>query len=348
VCFFQTRAKNRRKNSFTFAANLREKMKKLAVIVWICLVFVSRLGAQVAKNPSIDLEGTILSENRTLQGALVNVTRDGKPFTSFLTDIDGSYNLYLPMGSEYVVTVSKKDYVKKMYTVSTTGVSSESAQKKFPVIVADVELFLFYDGVDYSIFNQPMNKYYYNPKKDNFEYDKAYLKYMLAKVEEVRKAEKQAMMLASSKGETDKKNAELAQQAALKEAMQKERDAMEAEMIAKLQAEAEAKKAEMDKALANQAAQLNEFMKDKAIPDATKVKTNKDPRIAALLAKYKNGVTEEIIQGKDVVIIQRIVVRDDMAWVYQKKIFSWGGVACFRDGISISESAFEHETKKYS
>jgi hypothetical protein len=310
-------------------------------LLWLC-----RLEGQVTKDPSMDVEGTILSENRTLQGALVTVTRDGKPFTSFLTDIDGSYNLYLPMGSEYAVTVSKKDYVKKMYTVSTKGVSNESAQKKFPVIVADVELFLFYDGVDYSIFNQPMNKYYYNPKKDNFEYDKAYLKYMLAKVEEVRKAEKLAMLAKANKAVDDKRDEELAKQ----EVMKKEREAMEQEMIAKMQAEAEAKKAEMDKALAEQTEKLNQFMKEKTgMADVTGVKvTNKDARIAALLEKYKPGVTEEIIQGKDVVIIQRVVVRDNMAWVYHKKIFSWGGVACFRDGVSISESAFDHETKKYS
>lgn len=335
-------------------------MTKIITIIFLGLFAFSRLEAQIKKDQSMDVEGTILSENRTLQGALVTVIRDGKPFTSFLTDIDGSYNLYLPMGSEYSITVTKKDYVKKMYTVSTKGVSNESAQKKFPVIQADVELFLFYDGVDYSIFNQPMNKYYYNPKKDNFEYDKAYLKYMLAKVEEVRKAEKQAMLAAKNKSAEDKQKDELARieqakqdELAKQAQMQKDREALEAATLAKMQADAEAeakRAAELDKALAEQTARLNAFMKDKTVvADATGIKAkSKDARINALLSKYKQGVTEEIIQGKDVVIVQRVVVRDDMAWVYQKKIFSWGGVACFRDGVSISESAFEHETKKFS
>jgi hypothetical protein len=34
-----------------------------------------------------------------------------------------------------------------------------------------------------------------------------------------------------------------------------------------------------------------------------------------------------------------------MAWVYQKKIFSWGGVSFFRDSTPITELIFEQETK---
>ena len=65
----------------------------------------------------------------------------------------------------------------------------------------------------------------------------------------------------------------------------------------------------------------------------------------ALLLKYKIGVTEEVIIGDNMVVIQRILVRNHDAWVYHKKIFKWGGIACFRDQISITESIFENETK---
>ncbi|MBS1638338.1 MAG: hypothetical protein JST26_20660, partial [Bacteroidetes bacterium] len=75
--------------------------------------------------------------------------------------------------------------------------------------------------------------------------------------------------------------------------------------------------------------------------DAVKV----DERLKNLLAKYPPGVTEETINGSGVVIIQRVVVKDTMAWVYQKKIFSWGGVSYFRDSTPITESTFEQETK---
>lgn len=70
-----------------------------------------------------------------------------------------------------------------------------------------------------------------------------------------------------------------------------------------------------------------------------------DERLKALLAKYPPGVTEETITGNSVTIIQRVVVKDNMAWVYQKKIFSWGGSAYFRDSTPITELTFENETR---
>lgn len=331
-------------NFSTFAAQYNREMKIWKLIVMLFLVTSGITRSQTDK-VSIDVEGTILCENRTLQGALVNVTRDGKPFTSFLTDIDGSYNLYLPLGSEFVVTVSKKDYVKKFYTVSTSGVSNESANKKFPVIVADVELFVYYEGLDYSLFNDPMNKYYFNHKKDNFEYDKHYLKMMLARVEEFKKNQKSALAALANRTEEEKKAAELARL----DAMKKESEAMQQATLTKMiEEEIVVTPKEEEKPLVQMAAPVEVIKEKPPVNDATAVrKVVASDYVMALLLKYKPGVTEEIFEGKGVIITQRVVVRDDNAWVYQKKVFSWGGVACFRDGMAITQSTFEQETKKY-
>ena len=65
-----------------------------------------------------------------------------------------------------------------------------------------------------------------------------------------------------------------------------------------------------------------------------------------LLAKYPPGVTEEVIPAEGVVVIKRVLVKDKVAFVYEKKIFNWGGLAFFRDGLPITEPVFEQETKK--
>ncbi len=65
-----------------------------------------------------------------------------------------------------------------------------------------------------------------------------------------------------------------------------------------------------------------------------------------LLAKYKPGVTEETITASNVTIVQRVLVRDGDVWVYQKKMFNWGGISYFRDDVPITESIFEQETTK--
>jgi len=72
---------------------------------------------------------------------------------------------------------------------------------------------------------------------------------------------------------------------------------------------------------------------------------NIDAKQKTLLSKYPPGVTEEIISGPGVVIIQRVVVKETKAYLYQKKIFSWGGITFLRDGIVVTESIFEQETK---
>lgn len=64
-----------------------------------------------------------------------------------------------------------------------------------------------------------------------------------------------------------------------------------------------------------------------------------------LLANYKPGVTEETLKGPGVTILQRVVVKESEVWVYQKKMFDWGGVTFFRDNDAITELIFEQETK---
>jgi epidermal growth factor receptor substrate 15 len=74
-------------------------------------------------------------------------------------------------------------------------------------------------------------------------------------------------------------------------------------------------------------------------------KNRLDAHKKALLEKYPSGLTEEIINGNGVVIVKRILVKNNDVWVYQKKIFNWGGISCFRDDLAISSLVFENEAK---
>lgn len=64
-----------------------------------------------------------------------------------------------------------------------------------------------------------------------------------------------------------------------------------------------------------------------------------------LLAKYGPGVTEETRDEPNCKVIRRIVVKDNEAHVYTKKIWNWGGTYYFKNDISISDYTFEAETK---
>ena len=123
----------------------------------------------------VRFEGNISDDNGNVGGAVIQITQGGKAVGNAMTDASGDYSFNLPLGGDFLVTVSKDGYVSKRFSVSTLGVPPEKAEMKFPVIQADMGLNKRMEGVDYSLLNQPINKYNYNPTKDNFEYDKNYL-----------------------------------------------------------------------------------------------------------------------------------------------------------------------------
>jgi hypothetical protein len=317
-----------------------EKLKYILVPIFIVYVFVIR-----AQPVQVHFEGTVYDEsNAVIREAQVVVSRGQTVFNLIKADENGNYNVYLPLNGDYNITVSKAGYVQKKYSVSTRNIPADKSQIAFATNVADVVLFTFYEGIDYSLFEKPMNLYAYNPEKDNILYDEEYLKGIKAELKEFRKMEKEALKLAKEKAKANE-----------------EQMAIEKANSEKLKAE----KVKADQRLAYEKAQVERIERENAgnpvtgnisleqKPDKLVVtssmvitKNETDKRTAALLAKYKPGVTEEVFQGEGVYIIQRVLVRNEMVWIYQKKIFSWGGVACFRDKQAITEGTFESETRK--
>ncbi len=290
-------------------------MKRFKQIILLVLISAfSRAGEGF-----VQFKGTIYNEsNAVLNGALVQITQNAFLFNAFTANQQGEYKINLPVDGEYDVTISKPGYVQKRYFVSTKGIPSDKVAN-LPVYTADVVLMNFYEGVDYSLFEQPINKYGYNPGNNNMDYDEKYLKEMREAMREVKKAEREAIKLAREKELADRK---LNQQSKVG-------------YIAQRKATATAIKTEVSQPTEQKAETAQPVLITKSSPSA---------KVAALLAKYPQGITEEFIEGQNVQIIQRIVVKDQDAWIYQKKTFSWGGVACFRDNTPVTLGTFEQET----
>ncbi|MBK8367933.1 MAG: hypothetical protein IPL10_11070 [Bacteroidetes bacterium] len=313
-------------------------LKGIAFMVVLLFCFTVNFSQDV----TVDFEGRVSNDNATLSESIVQVLQDGKLLTSFKTDQNGSYNVYLPLGSDYLISISKNNYVQKYFSVSTKGIPQDQAGVKLPAIRADVDLFKYYEGVDYSMFDEPISKFFYSSKKGNFDYDKEYLKAKKEEMKKVKQAEKKAIQLALQKN--------AAQQKELEKTPEKKED------VAKLNEE----KKVLDEKLAKQSLMLKLIeeeekpilkTKDKNEVELNIVAANNeasskviDKKINALVAKYKQGVTEEQQQGQGIIIIKRVVVRDQEAWVYEKKIFDWGGVSYFRDKQRITASTFNQET----
>lgn len=312
--------------------------KGMAFMVVLLFCFTVSFSQDV----TVDFEGRVSNDNMTLSESIVQVLQDGKLLTSFKTDQNGSYNVYLPLGSDYLISISKNDYVQKYFSVSTKGIPQDQAGVKLPAIRADVDLFKYYEGVDYSMFDEPISKFYYSSKKGNFDYDKEYLKAKKEEMKKVKQAERKAIQLALQKN------------AAKQQELEKTPEKKEA--VAKLNEE----KKVLDEKLAKQSLMLKLIeeeekpllkAKEKNEVELNIVAANNDAsakvidkKVNELIAKHKETVSEEQQTGQGVIVIRRVVVREENTWVYEKKIFDWGGVSYFRDKQRITASTFNQET----
>ena len=313
-------------------------LKRMSFLVILLFCF----NANYSQDVTVDFEGRVSNDNMTLSESIVQVLQDGKLLTSFKTDQNGSYNVYLPLGSDYLISISKNNYVQKYFSVSTKGIPQDRAGVKLPAIKADVDLFKYYDGVDYSMFDEPISKFFYSSKKGNFDYDKEYLKAKKEEMKKVKLAEKKAIQLALQKN--------AAKQKELEKSPEKKED------VAKLNEE----KKVLDDKLAKQSLMLKLIEEEEKPILKTKEKNEVELNIVAanndasakvidkkvndLLAKHKQTVSEEQQKGQGVIVIRRVVVREENTWVYEKKIFDWGGVSYFRDKQRITASTFNQET----
>jgi hypothetical protein len=162
--------------------------KRFASIILV--IFSRLLLAQTVT--SISVQGSISDDNGNVSGAAITITQGGKVVNNVLTNAGGGFMFDVPFGGDFLVTVSKDGYVSKRFSINTNGVPPEDQTTKYGTIQIDMGLNKRYEGVDYSLLNQPINKYMYNPAKDKFEYDKNYLDQMLAGLGAIKEAEKNA------------------------------------------------------------------------------------------------------------------------------------------------------------
>src|SRR5688572_5821461 len=162
-------------------------LKKLLLVLF-SVFQATFLGSQTTF--PLRFQGNVSGERMDLGNATIQITQNGKVVQTVATDGGGNYSFEVPMGGDFLVTVSKEGYVPKKFTISTLDVPPEKAETKWPLIEASLTLFKRLEGIDYSLLNQPLNKYTYNIAKDNFEYDKKYLEQMLNGIEAIKEAEK--------------------------------------------------------------------------------------------------------------------------------------------------------------
>ncbi|MBK9283459.1 MAG: carboxypeptidase regulatory-like domain-containing protein [Sphingobacteriaceae bacterium] len=272
----------------------------------------------------IHFEGRVFDENsQVIGGASVLVKQNSLVYNSFSTDGEGDYNLYLPLNGEYQVIISKEGYVAKKYVVNTQNIPADKSKTPFADHVANVVLFTFYEGVDYSLFDEPMNVYSYNKTRDNICFDADYLHSKKEAMKELRKEQVKAY-LAKLKADYQLKLGE--------------EERIKRQIEDQLRQQEEIKICEMENTLQ---IMLNQVECELAVlSESTEMLKKSDVK------SYKKSVEEQVFESKEIFAIQRIVAVNGKVWIYVKKRFHWGGVVFYRDKEVITEGIFEQETKK--
>jgi len=138
---------------------------------------------------SIKIKGKITDDLHPIVDANIIITQNSKIVNKLLTDATGHFNFSVPFGVDYLITVSKDEFVSKKFDINTNGIPPEKSSSNFKVIQADITLFKRMKGVDYSILDQPIIKYSYNAEDEVFDFDEKLLKDMLNKIETIHETE---------------------------------------------------------------------------------------------------------------------------------------------------------------
>ena len=157
--------------------------------------------------------GKVKIENGSLENTMITIYKNAEKKDSKIVDNSGKFNFDLEFGNDYMLVFSKEGFVTKKVSISTF-VPNEilNRDSQFPPFKFMVSLFPAYEGLDLSIFDQPMGMIMYDKELDDFDYDRDYDSQIR---DAIRKAEEEARRKAA---ELEAKR--LAQEKAFKVAIQ--------------------------------------------------------------------------------------------------------------------------------
>lgn len=144
-------------------------MSKL-ILFFCCLFSFHYLAAQ-----SLLINGNIVTNESSPEGAKVIITKNGSKLDEQTISKKGRFDLKLALDADYKITFTKDGYVTKTVSINTE-VPEESIETNpnFPPVKLIINLLPHMDGVDLSVFDQPIAILAYNPELDDFTFDKEY------------------------------------------------------------------------------------------------------------------------------------------------------------------------------
>lgn len=145
------------------------KYHSFLFIILQCVLF----NVSIAQD-DLYIHGYVVEKNSTkILGAVVSIQRDGVDFETVYSDSTGYFEMMLDLGYLYDIKISKSTYVYKILQFETRNIIPEDMDGGFEYPL-EIMLFQPLEGMDLSVFDEPIGKARYVYESNSIEFDHAY------------------------------------------------------------------------------------------------------------------------------------------------------------------------------
>ncbi len=167
-------------------------IRKISLLFF--LVCCSVVSAFAQRSNGIAVQGKINVQQGTVEGAIIQMYRDGKRLDNYGVGSDGNYKVELNYNHKYDLIFYRKDnFSQKIVVDASVPASVLQKDPIFPPFPLNINLFTEIPGIDKSFAENTVLKIYYNPSVDNFISETYYNDAQIAKLIEQAKLQSQAI-----------------------------------------------------------------------------------------------------------------------------------------------------------
>jgi len=163
------------------------------------LCFAILISFQAEAQFKFVVSGVISVDDKKLEGAVVTLYKGGSVAQQVSTSSNGKYSFSLEPNQDYIIQVTKPGHITKKISCSTKGLSDEQIKDYNGSSGAKADVGIFEMPKDpnlaaqiNSILSKPIAKLYFDPVKENIDFDQAYTNSMLSALDNLQKLEQEA------------------------------------------------------------------------------------------------------------------------------------------------------------
>ncbi len=146
------------------------------------------------RSSGIAVQGKVNVQQGSVEGAIIQMFRDGRRLDDYGVGADGNYKVELNYNHKYeLIFIRKDNFPQKIVVESAVPANILKNDPVFPPFPLDVNLFTEIPGIDRSFSENSVLKIYYNPNVDNFVSEIYYNDAQIAKL--IEQAKLQAQMI---------------------------------------------------------------------------------------------------------------------------------------------------------